>query len=736
VTVDLAAKSEVSGGLEPGAVAARDSPLTFALRSDETIVGRFICLAVCLSCAVICRAQESSAEMPDAATKPEAVLFDPLPVVEGASLHTQSLMEAPASVTVITDEDIRRRGYRTVDEALADVRGFYITSDRAYSYLGVRGFSIPGDENTRLLVLVDGHSITENIYGSSGLLAQDFGVDLDLILRIEIIRGPSSALYGSNGMFATINIVTKSPAESRPLRASVETGSFGERKLEVSTSRYLGGGVNLLISASVFNDDGPSLYFPEFDSAATNYGRASGADGERGYHAFANLIWRNWSFIGTVGDRLQNVPTAWYGTVFNDSGTWVQDERGFVEAAYQRDLPGDRQIRWRTYYDQYRSENRFDFQGDNPFALAFDPSAAGVYAVDARNGANGDWLGSQLTDRFRVPHLGFLTIGGEGTWDLRASQFGREVWPTRQDLLVVNRLDRKAAAFFQQEVELSSRWKLYLGGRLDGSRYHGVSFSPRFAVIYQPSPSVAWKLLYGNAFRNPSQFEEFYADGVSRVGNPSLRPEHLESWEGIYERQLAKRFTVLGNAYYYDLDHWIIAAPVGDGLTQFQNTSSISAAGIEVEATAEITKRVRADASLAVQNLLNPSSGTSVNSPARVGKFLLDAPLFRDRFSASAALQYLSARRTLAGNSVGSEYLVNLSLASRGLLPAGFEAQFGIRNLLNWHYSDPAEVPQMMDTVPQDGRSFFVRISWARSPEEKEPGTKQAPGTASGAVRP
>jgi iron complex outermembrane receptor protein len=341
--------------------------------------------------------------------------------------------------------------------------------------------------------------------------------------------------------------------------------------------------------------------------------------------------------------------------------------------------------------------------------------------MDGRNGAKGDWLGSQLTYRFRVPHVGFLTIGGEGSFDLRANQFTREEWPTRQDFLAVNRPDRKGGAFFQQEVELARRWKLYLGGRLDGSRYHGASFSPRVGLIYQPAPTIAWKLLYGNAFRNPTQFEEFYADGVSRIQNLSLKPEHLQTWEGIYERQLAKRFSLLGDAYYYDLDRWIIAVPLADGLAQFQNAGSISATGVEVEASAEITPRLRADASMAFQTLLDRPYTSGVDSPARIGKFMLDAPLFRDRFSASAALQYLSARNTIAGDSVGAVYLVNLTLASRGLLPAGFELQFGIRNVLNWHYSDPAEALQMIDTVPQDGRNFFVRISWAGSPEPKEP---------------
>src|ERR1035438_4387291 len=258
--------------------------------------------------AFLAQAQTGTASKPTE----DPVLFGDLPTVEAVALHAQTLAEAPATVTVITAEQIHHYGYRTLAEALASVRGFYVTNDHTYHYVGVSGISLPGDFNTRFLVMLNGHPLTDNIYNSNGFFGQDFGLDMDLVERIEIIRGPTSALYGSNGMLANINVVTRSPVDGERLRVSVETDSFGERKLSAASSLYLGGGANLLVSGSVFNNTGisfppASLGLPP-QSVPPGASSGSNADGERGYHTFANLIWHDWSFTAYFNSRLKQTP--------------------------------------------------------------------------------------------------------------------------------------------------------------------------------------------------------------------------------------------------------------------------------------------------------------------------------------------------------------------------------------------------------------------------------------------
>jgi outer membrane receptor protein involved in Fe transport len=112
--------------------------------------------------------------------------------VFGASKRDQSVADAPSSVSIIDADEIKKLGRRNFAEILEGVRGLYVTYDRNYSYLGIRGFNRPGDYTSRVLILVDGHRVNENIFDSV-LIGSDFPLDIDLIDRVEVIRGPSSS---------------------------------------------------------------------------------------------------------------------------------------------------------------------------------------------------------------------------------------------------------------------------------------------------------------------------------------------------------------------------------------------------------------------------------------------------------------------------------------------------------------------------------------------------------------
>jgi iron complex outermembrane receptor protein len=191
--------------------------------------------------------------------------------VYGASKRSQSVAAAPASVTIVTAEEIRRYGYRTLADVLRSAPGFYINYDRSYHFIGTRGFRRPGDYDTRILLLIDGHRLNDNV-GDSPLFGTQFPLDVELIERVEIIRGPGSSLYGSNAVLAVVNVITKQGAGVGGLELSGKTGSFDSQTGRITYGNRLRKNLDLLLSATTYNSDGPELYFREFDSVETNNG--------------------------------------------------------------------------------------------------------------------------------------------------------------------------------------------------------------------------------------------------------------------------------------------------------------------------------------------------------------------------------------------------------------------------------------------------------------------------------
>ncbi len=657
-----------------------------------------MCRLTRLLCAALLWAQpclpDGSAPSDQPAVDLNALTIEQLMQVQvvGAALHPQTLQDAPASVTVITAEDIRKYGYRTLGEALSAVRGFYMTNDRTYETIGVRGFNLPGDYDSHVLVMVNGHNMADNIFDFMLFFGNGFPIDMNLVRQIEIIRGPSSALYGSNAIFATINVVTKSPAEAGPLTVTADTGSFGEKKVQITDTASFGS-AKVLFSGSVYNNTGESpLFFPQFDTPQNNFGKAIDLNGEKGYHFFANLVWRNWTVTAAFADHDQIQPISWGPTIFNDRGTQNNDARNFIEAAYERAIAGGT-LRWRIYYDAYHYLGRFDY------------ALANGAVEDNRQHDLGDWVGTQLTYRIRPSFIGDITVGVESKVDIRARMTEFDVSPVPIQFLSVDHPNRSLGLVFQDEKNLTKGWKVEAGLRFDMSVYGTNFVSPRAALLYQRSDWTA-KFLYGRGFRNPSTYQLFYGDGLAIEANPNARAETANTVEVDLDRKLGKRMSLQVSAYGYRLYNFLEGVELPSGLIQYQNDSRIQAEGVELEINGRPKTWLEATASYAQQ--WTRDNTFLENSPQHLAKLRFATPLGR-KFDISGGMQYQSSRGTLAGNVVNPVYLADFTLTSKRLL-RDFDVRLGLRNAFNRFYSDPVELTPGVDTMPQPGRSFFVEM--------------------------
>ena len=287
-----------------------------------------------------------------------------VPVITSASKFDQKALTAPSSVTVVTSEQIRLFGYRTLGEILDGVCGFYTSNDRNYDYLGVRGLSRPGDYNTRVLILLNGVRMNEPVYSSSSI-GGDFVLDVELIDRIEVIRGPSSSLYGTNAFFAIVNVFTKTGSQLGSAEIAGEAASYDTYRGRLSYGNAFANGLDFMVSATALDSTGHDrLYYPEFDDPATNHGVAENADAEDYQNFFASLKYKDFSLNAVYGARNKTVPTAPWGTVFNDPRLFTDDRHTYINLGYGVDLGSDSRLDATVYY------NKYDYDGVYPFDWA------------------------------------------------------------------------------------------------------------------------------------------------------------------------------------------------------------------------------------------------------------------------------------------------------------------------------------------------------------------------------
>lgn len=567
--------------------------------------------------------------------------------IVGASKYEQKQNQVAAAVSVISRQDIRTYGWRTLGEALASLPGIYNTYNYQYDQLGTRGLGLPGDFNTRVLVTINGNRINDVTY-DQGPSGRDFPLDIDMIERIEFIPGPGSAVYGQNAMMGVVNVITRngSAIQGVEISTSRQTAEVMTQK-RVTMGKLFDNGLDALISVSGLQSRGEDRFF-DYGSSGIS-GVAQRMDGENNKQYFARASLGSVAFDFVYGNRRKEDPTALY---FSDPlvpGAYVQDRRLNTQIQYNDNFANETlNVLGRLYFGQYHYDNPLFYSGDKSLLTGY-----------------GNWYGSELRLLSTALTAHKLMAGVEYMNATDIHQTYQNFADATQNVAIHSVVTR-VGVYAQDEWRITDTLSATAGLRYDHNSWIGYRLSPRGALIWQATPKLVFKTLYGRAHRAPNSFERDYADGVSQVANTRLRSEAVDTTEFVTDYQALPNTRLRASAYSWDMSNVVTLGvdPIS-GLSQYQQSNNkLLARGVELSSDTTWDWGGRLRASYGIQNV--EQQGVQIpNSPYHLGKLNISMPVpVITGLQAGYELQYYGERRTLNGTRVDSAVLSNLNLIS------------------------------------------------------------------------
>jgi len=618
----------------------------------------------------------------------------------GASKYEQRQDAVAAAVSVITRDEIKAFGWRTVSEILASLPGIYTTYDRQYTYLGTRGFGLPGDFNTRILLAVNGNRVNEVVYDSASF-DRVLPVDIDLIERIEFIPGPGGAVYGQNALFGVVNVVTRSGAgvDGTELAGSYQIPQSA-RQGRATWGKTLDNGLDVLVSATAYKSDGEDLFF-EFPGAteaphfyANESGVAYGMDGEEDKELFTSLARGPWSFDLSYGDRRKDDPTATYLSEPLVSGQYQRDRYLVTQLQYQ-DSYADETLHLlaRLFLGRHRYTGQFSYGTPYSYKGFSDWQGVEVRLLSTT------WAGHKLM------------IGMEYQDNSRRDQSNEDQIDPANNLLIAGS-GWRLGVYAQDELALSETLTATLGLRFDSNDVTDNEWSPRAALIWKASPNTTVKGLYGRAHRAPNAYEADFEDAVSQVANPSLEGESIDTLELVIDQRVRRNLNVRASLYHWNMRGLVtLGTDPLSGLSQYQSGEDIEANGVELSADTTWDWGGRLRGSLSYQDVAYASGAGLDNSPRFLGKLNLSGPLAATGLRFGYELQYTSERQAIDGSDLDGYWLSNLQLSSYTWV-RGLEVSLGLYNLFDTRYEHPGADINWQNALEQDGRSARLKLSY------------------------
>jgi outer membrane receptor protein involved in Fe transport len=613
--------------------------------------------------------------------------------INASGKYQQTTRQAASSVTVLTHEDLDRFGYRTLGDALAGVSGFYLSNDRNYSYLGARGFSRPTEFNNRMLLLIDGHSVNEGIWGSAPI---ELPIDLASLDRIEIVRGPGSALYGTGAVFGVINLVTRSGATIAGAQAALHGGSYGGRGGSALLGHRTPSGLDLALSGTWDESDGQDLFYPEYESPESPRGLAHNLDWDRRWLVHGKAEQGDFSFNGSFSRRVKAIPTGAYGMAFDKAPARSTDGYAFAELRFDHDLDASKQVRVRGFYDRYA------YNG----AYAYD-------TYDYSDQARDESVGGEASLRWDIGSAQHLTAGAEYRRHFRAEYGALGQGGLLEGFNVPYTV---ASVFVEHEIQPTKRLTLLGGLRADHYSTTGGSLTPRAAVLYDLTRGTTLKLLYGRAFRAPNLFES-HGESFGYKLNPTLRDEQGYTLELVVQQRLGRALLGTASVFRYRMNGLIdLTVDPTDSAYIYRNVGQASATGAELGVQARFGGGVLGYANASYQRARDQATGEALtNSPSYLMKAGVAAPL-ASWVGAALEGRGESGRTTAYGTHTGGYVIGNLHLwlspPGRAAADDGLQLSLRVNNIFNATYATPGGVEHLQPAIQQDRRNLAAEIRY------------------------
>ncbi len=656
-----------------------------------------------------------------------ALVYGDKSTVSIATGGQQPINRAPAVASVITSRDIEAMGTTDLDQALESVPGLHVSMSSLalkpiYSFRGIQTF-----QNPQVLMLVNGIPITNALQGDR---AQVWGgMPLENVARIEVIRGPGSALYGADAFSGVINIITKNANDIKGTEAGVRVGSFNSRdawvqhggKLgEVEAAFYLRAG-NTDGQKGIIQQDAQSTWDTRFGTHASLAPGPINAE-RKAIDARTDLSYDAWRFRAGYQKREIGVGAGVAGSL--DPNGRGLSSRLFADMSYT-------QTNWAPNWDVAGVIGYYDNkEKGGPDYVLFPPGACiGIITNCFPNGMIGTPIHTEQHTHGSVSTLytGFeqhrVRIGTGLRKDeiSETSEFknydasfaplpGGLTYVTDNPALIYMLPHKRNIrfAFAQDEWSFAKDWALTAGVRYDHYSDFGGTTNPRLALVWDAAYNVVVKVMHGTAFRAPS-FNELYSINNPVVfGNSNLKPETIKTDELAFSWQPVGKLQTNLNFFRYHMDSIIRPNP-----QQNQNAGDQTGRGMEMEATLDATSNVRLTGNYSLQHSRDAATGQDAGMAPHRRLFARADWRFAPLWQFGTTANRVMDRMREPGDTrpqIPDYTTVDLTLR-REKLAGDWDARAMVTNLFNSNAMEPTfQAVGMYSDLPLPGRAFYIQL--------------------------